>query len=332
MTDRVIFSIIIPFQRVNADLEECLLHMGKQTFKSFEVLLLPDEAPEDWNPQYGFPLNILPTGHVNPAVKRNEGADQANGEFLAFIDDDAYPEPDWLSIAHEQFQSHKGWGALGGPAITPKSDPFWARVSGAVFLSRLSGGFPERYVSCPPSKSVEDWPSVNLIVRSEVFKKTGGFDPNYWPGEDTLFCLNLMARTHSKIIYVPDLVVWHHRRSRLQNHLRQVGNYGLHRGFFSKRYPETSRKFKYFIPSFWFCFVCFGWLLTFQHPMARWAYLGGWSLYGLGLAFSWLDIRRYEPVKVALGAIPYIMLTHIWYGFRFMHGLFTKELQSTLGR
>lgn len=332
MNDPTAFSIIIPFKSWSPDLDECLHHIGNLPRQNYEIILLPDEAltlPEKFS---HLTIEVLPTGEVNPAIKRDMAAKQAVGKFLAFIDDDAYPQSDWLDKAFDYFNKHPDVGALGGPAITPKNDPFWARVSGAVFLSPASGGNPERYVPCPPDRKVDDWPSVNLIVRKEAFLKAGGFDSKYWPGEDTLFCMKLMEKAGCKIVYVADLIVWHHRRPGLPKHLRQIGNYGLHRGFFSKKFPKTSRKLKYFIPSLWVGFLVIGLALSLASQLAGFLYLAGWTVYLIALVISWKDIRKHEPLSVALGAVPYIILTHIWYGTRFVMGLTSRELKSSLGR
>ena len=216
--------------------------------------------------------------------------------------------------------------------MTPKTDLFWARVSGAVFLSRISGGFPERYAAIPPEKEVDDRPSVNLIVRRKIFEKTGGFDSAYWPGEDTLFCLKIIKNTDKLIFYFPELRVWHHRRTSLAKHLRQVGNYGLHRGYFSKAYPETSRKFKYFVPTLWVLFIFLGFFLTKLFSVFFTVYKLGFFFYLVALIVACRDICAYESLLVALSSIPYIIITHLWYGIKFIQGLIVKNLKSSMGR
>ena len=326
------FSIIIPFRIWSADLDECLEHIRKLTFKRYEVILLPDTKVKIPNNFKNMPISVVPTGSINPARKRDQGVKISKWRYLAFIDDDAYPQVDWLDIAYNVFTSKQKVGAIGGPGITPKTDPFWSRVSGAVFLSRISGGFPERYVPRPPSRPVEDWPTVNLLVRKEVYDAAGGFDSNYWPGEDTLFCLKIIQKTDKIIYYLPELKVWHHRRSQLSKHLRQVGNYGLHRGYFSKIFPQTSRKFKYFIPTFWVVFILIGLFLPLLPAWAIIIYVSGWVAYLIGLIISFQEIRKHETIPVALSATPYILLTHIWYGIKFVQGLTVKKLKSSLGR
>ena len=316
----------------SADLDECLQHINKLVFQKFEVILLPDESLKVSDAYQNMPLTVITTGPVNPALKRDKGAERSQGQFLVFIDDDAYPPSDWLNIAHKTLKNREDIVAIGGPASTPQNDPFWARVSGAVFLSQFSGGFPERYIPCPPSRPVDDWPTVNLIVSREVFQQVGGFDSKFWPGEDTHLCLKIINKTSKKILYVPEMLVWHHRRSKLWKHLRQVGNYGLHRGYFVKIFPKTSKRLKYFIPTLWVVFVLTGPLMVAAFSWGEMLYIAGWVLYLATLMLSWVDIQRHETPKVATGAIPFIVLTHLWYGLKFFQGLVTKKLQGSLGR
>lgn len=323
-----LFSVIIPFKEHGILVEECLSHLFAMHETRFEVILLPDSPIPAVKGVYAHPsVTILPTGPVSPAIKRDKGAAAAKGNYLAFIDDDAYPEPTWLTVALLAFEREPDVVAVGGPAQTPPSDPFWARASGAVFLSRFSGGFPQRYLSLPPRRYVDDWPSVNLIVRKDAFEAAGGFDNAFWPGEDTKFCMDLVQKTGGKILYLPEMLVWHHRRAGLCKHLRQVGNYGAHRGYFAKNFPETSRRPLYFLPALWLIFVVLG--LTVL-PCSLFSL--GVKLYCAALALAFLGIVRHEPVSVALAAVPYTVLTHLWYGWRFLRGYFTSDLKSTLGR
>ena len=321
------FTIIIPVKAVNDYIRETVAHIQKLSSKSWELIILPNDAePDEWNDAR---IRIIPSGWVGPAKKRDTGAESARGDILVFLDDDSYPEPDLLAIA-ERYFADETVAALGGPAVTPPHDTFWQRVSGAVFLSKFSGGAPERYVPVGEAREIQDWPSVNLMVRKADFLAVGGFNSPYWPGEDTKLCLDLVKRTGKKILYVPGLAVWHHRRVGLAAHLKQIGGYGLHRGYFAKRHPETSRKFIYFIPSAFLFFLvltlCYPWLPQLMRVMI-WM---GWSLYGVALLLAFMDISKYETIGVAIAAIFYAFLTHIYYGFRFIQGLLTQNLVSRL--
>ena len=339
MLDAPLFSIIIPFKTPGPYLAESLPHLLALAETDFEIILLPD-LPMNVAAYTDDPrVRAIPTGAVSPAIKRDLGAAAALGAYLAFIDDDAYPDRGWLSVARAAFERDPELAAVGGPAVTPPDDPFWARASGAVFLSRLTG-FPERYRPTPPRRFVDDWPTVNLIVSREAFFDVGGFDTACWPGEDTKFCLDLVHKKGGRILYLPELLVWHHRRPGLAKHLRQVGNYGLHRGHFVRIHPETSRRLKYFAPSAWVCFLAFSLVYFFFYladgsspcPVAAAAVATGYAAYGAFLLLVLADLLRFESPAVALAAIPFVALTHVWYGLRFLVGLSKKRLTSSLGR
>ena len=251
----------------------------------------------------------------------------AKGEILAFIDDDAYPRKDWLGNAINNFADPQV-AAVGGPAITPKNDNLKQKVSGLVYSSALvSGKYVYRFL--PKRKiEVDDYPSCNFLIRKSIMQELGGFNTNFWPGEDTKLCLDITKKLGKKIIYDPRVIVYHHRRSLFLPHLKQIANYALHRGYFVKRYPQTSLRFPYFVPTlFLFSLITGAILSVFLIPI-RIIYLLVLILYfSLVLIFS---------ISRELRFIPYvfsgIILTHITYGLYFLKGLLTKTLSEEKGR
>ena len=323
------YSIIIPVKSINDYVRETVPCIQGIPGDHWEVLILPNEPePDEW----GDPrVSVVPSGPVGPAEKRDQGAVIAGGEVLVFLDDDSYPSEDFLEVA-EKYLGDPGTVGVAGPAVTPPSDSFWQRVSGAVFLSRLSGGAPERYVPVGDPRPVDDWPSVNLMFRRRAFLDVGGFNSSYWPGEDTKLCLDIIKATGKEIMYAPDMVVWHHRRSGLARHLKQVGAYGLHRGYFAKRYPETSRRLLYFLPSGLVLFLAAGVPILLLYPGSVYGslFVAGVGVYAAGLSKAFADITRHEPVSVAAAALLFIFPTHLWYGVQFIRGLLTRNLVSKL--
>lgn len=321
------YTIVIPVKEINDYVRETVPHIQRLHGDSWELIILPNEAAVD---EWGDPrIRLIASGRVGPGAKRDMGGREAKGEMLVFLDDDSYPQGDLLDVADRYF-ADAGVVAIGGPGITPPHDSFWQRVSGAMFLSRLSGGAPERYVPVGSVREVDDWPSVNLMVRKADFLAVGGFDTPFWPGEDTKLCLSLIKHTGKRILYVPELVVWHHRREGLLRHLKQVGAYGLHRGFFVKKYPETSRRLAYFAPSGLLMLVLLSLLLPWLPQGLGHMALLGWVVYGIALMFAFRDISRHESLKVSAIAVWYTFLSHLYYGLRFIQGLFTRQLVSTL--
>lgn len=322
------FSIIIPVKAINDYVRETVPHIQRLSNPNWELFIVPNEdSRNEWEGEAR--IRIVPSGRVGPADKRDMAAKLAAGDILVFLDDDSYPERNLLDAAAKHFADPEVV-AIGGPAITPPQDSFWQRVSGAVFLSRFTGGAPERYVPVGNVRIMDDWPSVNLMVRRNIFLDVGGFDCRYWPGEDTKLCLKLV-RTGKKLIYVPDLIVWHHRRAGLWAHLKQVGGYGLHRGYFARHYPETSFRLKYFVPAGFTVFVAltpFGSSLPAPLPTIV---MSAWALYISALLVGLKDIAKHETWGVGLAALLYVPTTHFYYGIQFWRGYFRKgELVSEL--
>ncbi|MCB1189599.1 MAG: glycosyltransferase [Leptospiraceae bacterium] len=328
-------SIVIPFQKENDYLKETLERLKSLDYGNFEVVLLPDEEGEIQffkNNQVPYPYKVIPTGKVSPAIKRDIGVEKGEGEIAAFIDDDAYPDTGWLKKATVHFDKEEVC-AVGGPQVTPETDSFSQKVSGAMFLSFLNGNAVIRYWPIGQSKEIDDWPTVNLLVRKNNFLEVGGFDSTFYPGEDTKLCLDLINKLNKKIIYEPNAVVYHHRRSGFFRHLKQVGRYGLHRGHFAKVYPETSLRLQYMIPSLFFIFCLLGWFPLLFFPEYVYVYLGVWGLYCLVLCLSVISVfGKIKNVFVSISTLPYTLGTHIFYGLRFIQGYFTKNLRSKLGR
>lgn len=321
------YSFIIPVKEINDYIRESVPRILDIKRDDYEIIIYPDDlSAEHWNK-----TKQIRTGHVGPAEKRSLAMKDALGDILVFIDDDAYPESNFLEILDNDFKDNS-IQAIGGPAITPKDDNFWQKVSGAVFLSFLSGGNPDRYISSGKKKNVDDWPSVNFSLRKEVFIELNGFDSAYWPGEDTKLCLELLKKYPNGIMYDPELIAYHHRRSGLLKHLKQVSGYGTHRGFFAKKYPENSFKLKYFIPSGFLLFLVFGVLLAFSSIFFLKLYLIIIFIYILVLMKVGFDIYKYEKdLWIVLNALYYIFLTHVVYGYNFIKGfVFVKNLKSKL--
>jgi len=82
---------------------------------------------------------------------------------------------------------------------------------------------------------------------------------------------DIVSGLRMKIIYDPEVLVWHHRRELFWPHLKQIGNYALHRGKFAKEFPETSLRLSYFVPTIFLVFLIAGTLLSLLeigHPYA----------------------------------------------------------------
>ena len=310
-------SIIIPCRDVDNYAKECVESCKQLEYEGFEIIVLPDCTQE----MAIDGVKVIPTGPVLPGAKRNIGLDNAGGELCAFIDSDAYPNRDWLRNAVTYLQDD-GVAAVGGPGLTPEADSVMQKASGYVLSSFMVGNLSRRY-SVKRNFESDDIHSCNFIARKSVLEEVGGWDEHYWPGEDTLLSLAI-RRKGKKLVEASDVVVYHHRRSLFLGHLKQVWRFGLHRGFFTKRFSENSRRLTYFLPSVLVTGLVGGLVLSFLVPVLRWVYGPFLVAYVVMCIFEGLktdNIRMALPVSVG------IVLTHMAYGVAFLKGLVVQNLR-----
>jgi cellulose synthase/poly-beta-1,6-N-acetylglucosamine synthase-like glycosyltransferase len=312
-------SIIIPVRDINDYIRAAIPHFLSQDYQNFEIIILPDEKTEETFPR----VKMIPTGDVGPAAKRDLALPHADGEILAFIDDDAYPRRDWLKNA-VRFFADDSIGAVCGPAVTPPEDNIFQQASGKVYEARLCCG-PYTYRYRPERNRDVDvfFPTVNFIVRKDVFIAAGGFDCPYYPGEDVILCAKIKGKAGKRIVYDPEILVWHHRRALFRDHLRQVGQYGLHRGYFARNYRETKTGPAYFLPSLFMAGLLSGSVMSFFFPPIRYIFLGCLSAYILALLYSVIRIRN---VKLTVLTAAGIAATHAVFGINAARGFLAKSL------
>lgn len=299
------FSIIIPIRVENDYLRETLQKLKLQTYKNFEVLVITDKVSKT----------------IDPSSKRNLGAKMATGDYLAFLDDDSFPSQNWLSNAAKQVVKHPEFAAFCGPCLTPPDDSIPQKASGLVWASLLgSGGAGTYRNSSQPARFVDDYPTVNLIVNKADFLKIDGFQSKYWPGEDTILCLDITSKLGKKIYYHPSITVFHHRRSVIVPHLQQIRRYALHRGLFARKLPQTSFRLGYLLPSLFFIYLI---VLPFLPPVFLYPLYIYLSL--LLLEFFNLIFNHHHLITSILAVIT-IPITHLYYGILFLIGFFSLDI------
>ncbi|MBU1086400.1 MAG: glycosyltransferase [Candidatus Omnitrophica bacterium] len=327
-------SIIIPVKYFNAKLEKSIKECLKLDYSNFEILVFPDEINAGFVPFEGK-IKIIPTGNMGPALKRDLALEHSKADIFAFLDDDAYPEPNWLKKAVKHFKQQE-IAAVGGPSVTPLESSFAGMASGCAFASiTVSGPYTYRYIPGKKIMEVDDYPSCNFLVRREVFEKLGGFDSSFYPGEDTKLCLEITKKLNKKIIYDPAVLVYHHRRDSLNGHIKQIENYAIHRGNFAKRFPDTSRKIAYFIPSIFVGLLALGAVLSLVFPFIKLLYLSCLAVYFFTITanalYSIVIDRPNSLLKKILLIVPvvlFIFITHITYGVFFAKGILLKKLKE----
>jgi glycosyltransferase involved in cell wall biosynthesis len=312
--------VIIPLHRDNPGFRDCLAGCIALNHPSFEVIVVSDVEV------------VVPAGvkmvlsqasrDTGPGEKRDIGMHAAIGDYFAFIDDDAFPKADWLTQAARLFED-AAVGAVAGPGVTPSGSSWAARAGGAFYESWLGSG-PYRYRFRPArQRDVDDYPAYNLFVRRAAAEHVNGWRTGFYGGEDTVICLALVEAGW-RIVYDPHVVVFHQRRPVLRRHLAQIGNVGLHRGYFVKAYPQTSLRPSYFLPTIGTIALA-GLTATALFSGRARALLGA----AMGVYFAGgvaLGLAERDEPSVALALPGVALVSHVVYGVQFVRGLLTRRL------
>lgn len=321
-------SIIIPlhwglkpenFSRFLTDLKK----YDKLKHQNYEILIVTDKPIVPTIA--GKKVRCLSMNTDNPTTgteKRDFALPFAKGEICAFIDDDAYPDPNWITHSIPWFTYQK-IVAVGGPGLTPPEDSFWQKVGGNTIESYLCSGSLQFRFYQGYEQFVKDQPGYNLLVKTSVLRKIGGWGTTYYGGEDTVLCIKLLK--FGKILHDPNIVVYHHRRSFPLAHLKQIASVGFHRGYFFKRYPKTSRSILYLLPTILTIGFISSIILTVIYPQVL--ALPFIFLLSFLVLISFLSVYVHKVgFVISIVASFTIIATHLAYGTYFMRGLLTKHL------
>jgi len=164
---------------------------------------------------------------TNVPENRNKGFAKSRGDWVIYLDDDAYIKEDYLLQVDAFIKQHPDIAVFGGPQLTPDSDGGFAKASGKVLgCSIVCPGIYKRYITCEETLKANSsyLTGANLIINREVLKEIS-FDEQQYPADDVLFVNKAMDR-HFIVGYSPNVCIWHKRRPDALGLFKQIYGYG----------------------------------------------------------------------------------------------------------
>jgi len=260
-----------------AQLRRCLdgiACLEADTF-SFEVVVVDDGGPEPLDSLIAsyadrVDIRLIRQSRGGPAAARNAGAGVARGAFLAFIDDDCTPAPDWCSaFVHELERDDRRLlgGRVENALIENPYSMASQHISQFVYEYNRTAGAREPFFT-----------TNNIALAADLFRALGGFATSIpsATAEDKEFCDRWVAHGLA-LTHVPSAVVHHAHDLTFARFLRQHFNYG--RGILKFRLIRRRRAESPFVPQplkFYVDLVV--------SPMHRPSSVGRWRLTGLVVA------------------------------------------------
>jgi GT2 family glycosyltransferase len=223
-------SVVVCSYNGSRTIEQTLAALAALDYPDYEVVVV-DDGSTDSTRKIAERYDVVLISQENAGLSsaRNVGWRAARGEIVAYVDDDAYPDPHWLTYLAWAFL-RTDFAAIGGPNLTPPEDPLFSQA-----VAHAPGGPIHVLVS---DTEAEHIPGCNMAFRRAALAAIGGFDPSFRvAGDDVDACWRIHERGMT-IGFSPAAVVWHHRRPSLRGYWRQQRGYGRAEAFLERKWPD----------------------------------------------------------------------------------------------
>ena len=193
---------------------------------------------------------------MGKSAARNFGLRKINADAVYFLDDDAFFGNDNISALEKLFLEDPSTAVIGGPNLTPHGSGYFQRISGYVFSSLIGAWKMAGRYKVTGRHFCDDKSLIlcNLAVKFGYVDKVDlNFNEFLKYNEENLL-LEALKKKGVKMMYEPELVVFHERRKSLSGFTNQVFGSGHGRAQMSFEMPSTL-SFYHTIPSLFLLYL-----------------------------------------------------------------------------
>ncbi len=219
-------TLIVPTYNRPRELASCLESLTRLRAPAggFEVVVVDDGSDQPLEAvvapfEESLELRLLRQDNAGPGAARNSGMAAARGHWLAFTDDDCWPEPDWLCRLAARLERHPAH-LVGGRTLNRILDNPYAATSQAIIDCVYA------FYNARPDDP-RFFASNNMAVARELLEDAGGFDTETFrqASEDRELC-DRWRHLGRRLSYVPEAKVLHAHRLDFPSFCRQHFAYG----------------------------------------------------------------------------------------------------------
>jgi glycosyltransferase involved in cell wall biosynthesis len=194
-------------------LKKCLKSLIDQVNKNFEIIVVDnnsvDNTKEVVSDISSNSIHYIFEASVGLSYARNTGYKNSLGEYIAYIDDDAYADPFWCDRIIKNTIQYE-FDVCGGVIL-----PYYEEKPPIWFDDRLEIRNYGKKGFVSKVKARQGFSGSNIIFKKEHLYHFGGFDTELGMkgnkmgiGEESLLCKKI-SEIHNKFFFDPEIVVFH---------------------------------------------------------------------------------------------------------------------------
>ncbi len=207
-------SVVMPAYNASRTIRECLEAITSQDFaQGYEVIVVNDGSTDNTAEIVrGFGnVKLISQENAGPASARNNGAKNAKGSIVVFIDSDCIAQPNFLKEISRPFSDADVSGVQGAYLCRNKQ-----------LMERFGQlEIEQRYERMKKRRFIDFMGSYAAAYGKNVFLEFGGFDESFpvASGEDTDLSFRISSAGH-KFVFNPKANVYHFHPDSLRKYLR----------------------------------------------------------------------------------------------------------------
>ena len=254
-------TVVVTTCRRPEALARCLRSILASEYEEFEVIVVenrPGSSATSWMLAEEFPdhprVRYVDEPWPGLSRARNAGLALADGELVAFTDDDVLVEPGWLARCVAGFERSEDVACVTGLILPPGLESDDER-----FLEQIIGvgkGFQRRIYRLGQA---QDWylslllapgmvgSGANTVLRADVARELGGFDVSLGAGTragggEALDLYVRVLRAGRAVAHEPSAIAWHTDPDGASPLRRQVRRHGVGLGALLTKQLITGRE------------------------------------------------------------------------------------------
>jgi GT2 family glycosyltransferase len=208
-------SVVVVAYQSGPHLTRCLAHLSAQTFTDFEILVV-DNASTDGAPQIAARADpdlilIEPGANLGFAAGNNLAAARARGRWLALLNPDAFPEPDWLEALVAATRRHPAVQCFASLQLVA-DEPHMVDGAGDVMTTAgvpYRGGYRRKLRGPLREGSIFSACGAATLIDRALYLRLGGFDERFFCYCEDVDLGYRLRLDGGDVLMVPDARVAH---------------------------------------------------------------------------------------------------------------------------